>query len=116
MASSKSNKNKAAVATTDDAAKQAAPAKTEKASKPAKAVGKGKAKGGKKDGKPGIVTRVRTYFKNVGVEVRRVVWPTKAEMVKYTGAVVGMLIFFGVLIAIVDAIVVPVLYAYSGLR
>lgn len=116
MASSKSNKSKAATAPADGAAKQPAPAKAEKASKAVKAAGKGKAKGGKKDGKPGLVARARAYFKSIGVEVRRVVWPTKPEMVKYTCAVVGMLIFFGVLIAIVDAAIVPVLYAYSGLR
>lgn len=41
---------------------------------------------------------------------------TKSELVKYTGAVLGMLVFFGVLIAVVDAVIVPVLYAYQGLR
>ena len=39
-----------------------------------------------------------------------------AKKVKYTGAVLGMLVFFGVLIAVVDAVIVPVLYAYQGLR
>ena len=63
----------------------------------------------KKNGKPGIVERSKTYFK-------RVVWPTKDELVKYTVAVVAMLVFFGVLIAVVDALIVPGLYAFSGLR
>ena len=66
--------------------------------------------------KPGIVERARTYFKGVKSEIKRVTWPTKNELVKYTGAVLGMLVFFGVLIAVVDAVIVPVLYAYQGLR
>ena len=76
---------------------------------------KSKAKSSK-DKKPGIVVRAKTYFKNVRTEMKRVVWPTKGEMVKYTGAVLGMLLFFGVFIAIIDAAVVPALYAFSGLR
>ena len=66
--------------------------------------------------KPGLVERARTYFKGVKSEIKRVTWPTKNELVKYTGAVLGMLVFFGVLIAVVDAVIVPVLYAYQGLR
>ena len=66
--------------------------------------------------KPGLVERARTYFKGVKSEIKRVTWPTKNELVKYTGAVLGMLVFFGALIAVVDAVIVPVLYAYQGLR
>ena len=66
--------------------------------------------------KPGLVERARTYFKGVKSEIKRVTWPTKNELVKYTGAGLGMLVFFGVLIAVVDAVIVPVLYAYQGLR
>ena len=66
--------------------------------------------------KSGLVERARTYFKGVKSEIKRVTWPTKNELVKYTGAVLGMLVFFGVLIAVVDAVIVPVLYAYQGLR
>ena len=66
--------------------------------------------------KPGLVERARTYFKGVKSEIKRVTWPTKNELVKYTGAVLGMLVFFGVLIAVLDAVIVPVLYAYQGLR
>lgn len=69
-----------------------------------------------KNKKPGIVSRAKTYFKGVKSEIKRVTWPTKQELVKYTGAVLGMLVFFGILIAIVDAAIVPVLYAYQGLR
>lgn len=69
-----------------------------------------------KNKKPGLAERATVYFKGVKSEIKRVTWPSKDELVKYTGAVVGMLIFFGILIAIVDAVIVPVLYAYQGLR
>ena len=112
MASNKSTK-KTAKATTDtakgSASKGAALGKAAKAEAPKK-------KDEKKAGKPGLITRAKTYFKNVRSELKRVVWPTKPELIKYTGAVLGMLVFFGVLIALVDAVIVPVLYAFSGLR
>lgn len=124
MASSKTKTDKtnaSQAAPGGKAAKQAAaPAKAPKADgKAAKgkdAAKKDAKKGSAKGGKPGLLTRVKTYFKNVRSEVKRVVWPTKPEMVKYTAAVLGMLVFFGILIAVVDAVIVPALYAFSGLR
>lgn len=118
MASSKTSKEKATEATPKapqqgvEATKKAskAPEKATKGAAAKKAAKKGK------NGKPGFIERAKAYFKGVRSEVKRVVWPTKPEMVKYTGAVLGMLIFFGILIALVDAVVVPALYAFSGLR
>ena len=69
-----------------------------------------------KNGKPKLWVRIKEYFNGVRTEIKRVVWPKKEELIKYTIAVVGMLIFFGVLIALVDAAIVPLLYAFSGLR
>lgn len=92
----------------DKDAKAAEKAKADKA--------KAKAKAKKNGGKPGFGERVKTYFKGVRTEVKRVVWPSKDELVKYSVAVVVMLVFFGVLIALVDAVIVPALYAFSGLR
>ena len=110
MAASKTKSNKA----TADQAVEKKTAKT--ADKTSKAANASKKKDAKKNGKPGLIARVKTYFKGVRSEVKRVVWPTKPEMIKYTGAVLGMLVFFGLLIALVDTVVVPVLYAFSGLR
>ena len=98
-----------------DAAK--APVKAKSSDKSAPAAKKAKdAKDSKKGGKPGIFTRVSTYFKNVRTEMKRVVWPSRDELVKYSVAVVAMLVFFGVLIAVVDSLILPALYAFSGLR
>lgn len=110
MAASKTKTNKAT-------ADQTVEKKTAKsADKTGKATNASKKKDAKKNGKPGLITRAKTYFKGVRTEVKRVVWPTKPEMIKYTGAVLGMLVFFGLLIALVDTVIVPVLYAFSGLR
>ena len=112
MASKKTTPKKAQAATDTTkggAAKSSALSKNAKATAPKK-------KDDKKGGKPSVLTRVRTYFKNVRSELKRVVWPTKPELIKYTSAVLGMLIFFGIMIAVVDAVIVPVLYAFSGLR
>ncbi len=108
MASSKTNKKPAQTQADQKASNK-------QAAKGAKAEGS-KKKDLKKGEKPGFFARVRTYFKNVRSELKRVVWPTKADLIKYTGAVLGMLVFFGLLIAVVDAVIVPVLYAFSGLR
>ena len=107
-ASSKLAKPQPSSKATEKDAKAAEKAKADKA--------KAKEKAKKNGGKPGVVDRTKTYFKGVRTEVRRVVWPTKDELVKYTVAVVAMLVFFGVLIAIVDALVIPGLAAFSGLR
>lgn len=122
MASSKTKGTQAQKQGAAAAQKAAVPSKDGAKASPAHAAGKGKAaakapqRRAKKGAKPGIIARAKAYFKSVGVEMRRVVWPSKQEMVKYTGAVIGMLLFFGILIALVDAAIVPVLYAFSGLR
>lgn len=95
--SSSADKNKPAA----KEAKQAKPAKSAKA---------------KKGGKPGFLDKVKAYFAGVRQEVRRVVWPTRPELVKYTGSVVGMLIFMGILIYLVDSAVLPLLYSFANLR
>lgn len=116
MASNKTKTDKAKASMAAEAqgtsAKEAAKGSARKTGKESSA----SKKDVKKNGKPGFFARVKNYFKNVRGEIKRVVWPTKPDMIKYTGAVLGMLVFFGILIAVVDALIVPVLYAFSGLR
>ena len=118
MASNKTKRKAqpaAAAASQRDAAKAPVKAKSSEKSAPAAKKSSG-AKDGKKGGKPSIFTRASTYFKNVRTEMKRVVWPSRDELVKYSVAVVAMLVFFGVLIAVVDSLILPALYAFSGLR
>ncbi|MGI6217359.1 MAG: preprotein translocase subunit SecE [Coriobacteriales bacterium] len=55
------------------------------------------------------------YLKNVRIEMKRVVWPTRQETWKMTLVVIIALVFFFVLIYIVDSAVTPLLYWMSGI-
>lgn len=48
-----------------------------------------------------ITTKIIDYFKTAKIELKKVVWPTKKETVRYTLIVIGMslavAIFFGIL-------------------
>jgi preprotein translocase subunit SecE len=67
----------------------------------------------KKDKKPG---RIRTFFKGVRTEMRRVTWPSRQDVARWSGVVVVALLFFGVFVAVLDNfIVTPLLVAISSL-
>ncbi len=87
------------------AAKQSAPAK-----KTAKAKKKDKNK------KPGFFGRIKNYFTSVRSEMKRVVWPTKKELLNYSVTVCVSLIVVGVVIALLDAGIGQALVLFSGLR
>ena len=44
------------------------------------------------------------YLKDVRVEMKKVVWPTKKEMASYTGMVVVICAFFAVGFWVIDAV------------
>ena len=68
----------------------------------------------KKEEKP---KKVRFQFlRDVRAEMKRVTWPTRQDVVRWTGVVVGALIFFGVYVAILDNLIVsPGIVALSSL-
>lgn len=68
-----------------------------------------------KAAKPSLWLRIKNYFKAVKSEMKRVVWPTRKELVNASLIVVGALIFFGVFIAIIDNIVLIPLDALASL-
>ena len=56
------------------------------------------------------------FFKDVKAEMKRVTWPTRTDVIRWSGVVVGALVFFGVYVAILDNVIVtPALVALSGL-
>lgn len=55
------------------------------------------------------------YLKNVRTEMKRVVWPTRPEVGRMSIVVIIALLFFGVLIYLVDSAVTPLLYMMSGI-
>ena len=42
------------------------------------------------------------WFRELKSELKKVVWPTKAQVVKNTGIVIGMIIIVGAFIALAD--------------
>ncbi|MDO4595611.1 MAG: preprotein translocase subunit SecE [Coriobacteriaceae bacterium] len=70
----------------------------------------------KKNEKPGFFARVKKYFKDVKSEMKRVVWPTKQELIRYSVTVCVSLILVGVVIALLDALIGQGLVLFSGLR
>ena len=87
-----------------------------KAAQEAKAAAKQDKELERKDKKPGLFRRLRTYLGNVRSEMRRVVWPSKEELKSYSVAIIAMLIVFGVIIWLVDSGIVAALVGFTGLR
>ena len=74
------------------------------------------AKAKKSDKKPGLIARGKAYMACVRSEMKRVVWPTKNELVNYTVAVCASLIVVGVSIAVLDLVISEGLVLFAGLR
>ncbi len=56
------------------------------------------------------------FFHDVRTELLRVTWPTKRDVLQWSGVVVVALIFFGVFVVVLDdGIVTPILLAISSL-
>ncbi|MDR3307958.1 MAG: preprotein translocase subunit SecE [Coriobacteriales bacterium] len=71
---------------------------------------KGSGKGSKKES---VLKRILNYFHNVRLEIKRTTWPTRSEVLNMTLIVIGALIFFGVLIFILDWVMTNLLVLYS---
>lgn len=57
-----------------------------------------------------------TFLKGVRAELKRVTWPTKQDVLRWSVVVVVALVFFGVYVAVLDnAVITPLLVAISGL-
>lgn len=56
------------------------------------------------------------FLKDVRAELKRVTWPTKQDVLRWSVVVVVALVFFGVYVTVLDnGIITPVLVAISGL-
>lgn len=92
-----------------DAKKSIEPKKTEKAAESKEA----KASSDKKSAKP--KKQRFQFFRDVRSELRRVTWPTRSDVLRWTGVVVVALLFFGVFVALLDnALITPLLVFISG--
>ncbi len=56
------------------------------------------------------------FFKDVRSEMKRVTWPSRQDVVRWSVVVVAALLFFGVYVAVLDnGVITPLLLAISGL-
>ena len=91
-----------ATASEDGASKETKPAKQQAAAAT------------KKETKP-KKTRFQ-FLKDVRAEMKRVTWPSRTDVLRWSGVVVGALIFFGVYVAVLDNVIItPALVALTGL-
>lgn len=57
------------------------------------------------------------FLKEVRAELKRVTWPTKKDVMQWSGVVVAALLFFGIFVAILDNLVVtPALVGVSSIE
>ena len=48
--------------------------------------------------------RIATFFNGVRSEMKRVTWPSRTDVARWSGVVVGALVFFGVFVFVLDNI------------
>ena len=91
-------------------------AQAAEAKKESKPVVKKQAAAAKKEDKP-KPKKVRFQFlRDVRAEMKRVTWPDRTDVVRWSGVVVGALVFFGVYTAVLDNVIItPALVALTGL-
>ena len=72
------------------------------------------AKKAKKDEKK--AQKKTSFLSEVRAELKRVTWPTKQDVLRWSGVVVVALIFFSVFVLVLDNLIVtPILFAISSL-
>lgn len=56
------------------------------------------------------------FLRDVKAEMKRVTWPTRTDVVRWTGVVIVALLFFGVFVAVLDNVIItPLLVLISGI-
>lgn len=56
------------------------------------------------------------FLKEVKAEMKRVTWPSRPDVLRWTGVVVLALLFFGVFVAVLDNVIItPLLVLISGI-
>ena len=69
---------------------------------------------GTSETKDGLIARTRLFVRQVIVELRRVVWPTRKQVTTYTGVVLVFVIALSALVSVFDFIFGRVILAIFG--
>ena len=62
----------------------------------------------------GLFSRIALFLRQVMFELKKVVWPTKEQMVTYTAVVVVFVIIMGLIIAALDFVFVQLVLLIFG--
>nr|WP_242625311.1 preprotein translocase subunit SecE [Krasilnikovia cinnamomea] len=69
----------------------------------------------KKEGRVGIFGRIGGFFREVVSELRKVIWPTRKELLTYTGVVIVFVTVVTAIVAVLDyGFAKAVLFAFGG--
>lgn len=60
-------------------------------------------------------SRIREYFRGIKIELKKVIWPTKGELVSYTGAVILMCAICAVGFWAIDSVCALILQKLLGI-
>ena len=58
--------------------------------------------GKKRDGGPGRIRSIGVFYKQVVAELRKVIWPTRKELITYTTVVLVFVVFMVLLVSLFD--------------
>ena len=56
----------------------------------------------KKSGKPGLIEKIKKFFKSLKAEFKKIVWPNRSQLVKQTIAVLLISLLLGAFIWLID--------------
>lgn len=65
--------------------------------------------------KPNLYKRIVSYFRNVWLELKRVVWPGRAEVYNSSVVVIATLLFFIAFTFLVDSVVIYIIGLVGGI-
>ncbi|MCI8283800.1 MAG: preprotein translocase subunit SecE [Firmicutes bacterium] len=60
-------------------------------------------------------SRIREYFRGIKIELKKVIWPTKGELMSYTGAVILMCAICAVGFWAIDSVCALILQKLLGI-
>lgn len=61
-------------------------------------------------------SRIREYFRGIKIELKKVIWPTKGELISYTGAVILMCAICAVGFWAIDSVCALILQKLLGIN
>jgi preprotein translocase subunit SecE len=71
-------------------------------------------RGRSQSGKKGLFARIALFFRQVVAEVRKVVWPTRSELITYTTVVLVFVVSFAIMVLLFDIGVAEVVSRIFG--